>query len=307
MKLTYGIIGVGALGGYFGGRLAEAGYDVHFLLHSEYNYIKSNGLKVDSIKGNFHLQSPNIYQKSSEMPLCDIVLVCLKTTQNHLLKEILPPILKPDTIVILVQNGLGIEAQLAKDFPNLNIAGGLAFIGSSKVSTGYIVHSDFGWIKVGLHQGNAQKMLEQFKSDGGKSKIDIALTDNLARARWEKLVWNVPYNGLSVVMNCICNKLNAQADMRQLVRDIMLEVLEAAAACGSPLTPKAVDKMMAHTDNMQPYSPSMKLDFDNHRRMEIEAIYTNPVKIAAQSGYDMKKVRMLEQQLHFIEFAMFND
>ncbi len=307
MKLTYGIIGVGALGGYFGGRLTEAGYDVHFLLHSEYNFVKSKGLKVDSIKGNFHLKDPNIYQKSSDMPLCDVVLVCLKTTQNHLLKDILPPILKPNTTVILIQNGLGIEAQLAEKFPHLNIAGGLAFIGSSKVSPGYIVHSDFGWIKVGSHQGNNKKILEQFKSDCANSKIDIELTDDLDQARWEKLVWNVPYNGLSVVMNCICNKLNAQANMRQLVRDIMLEVLEAAAACGSPLAAEEVGKMMTHTDNMQPYSPSMKLDFDNHRRMEIEAIYSNPVKIAALRGYDMKKVKMLEQQLRFIEASMFND
>ncbi len=304
MKLSYGVIGVGALGGYFGGRLAEAGYDVHFLLHSDYNHIKINGLKVDSIKGDFHLQHPNIYQKSSDMPLCDVILICLKTTQNHLLKDILPPILKPTTIVILIQNGLGIEAQLAEHFPNLNIAGGLAFIGSVKAAPGYIIHTDFGWIKVGLYQGTDNNMLKRFKSDCNHSKIKIELTDNLEQARWEKLVWNVPYNGLSVVMNCTCNKLNEQPDMRQLVQDIMFEVLGAANVCGSPLKSEEVDKMITHTDNMQPYLPSMKLDFDNHRRMEIEAIYSNPIKIAALNGYDMKKVKMLEQQLLFIESTM---
>jgi len=116
-----------------------------------------------------------------------------------------------------------------------------------------------------------------------------------------KLVWNVPYNGLCVVMNTTCDLLQKQPDMRQLAHDIMLEVIEAAETCGTALSANIVDKMLALTDGMTPYSPSMKLDFDHKRQMEIEAIYTLPIAEAAAHGYNMSKVKMLEQQLKFIQ------
>jgi 2-dehydropantoate 2-reductase len=109
MKLTYGIIGTGALGGYYGGRLALAENDVHFLFHSDYEQVKRNGLQVDSVKGNFHLTTINAYNSSNQMPKCDVVLVCLKTNNNNLLKDLLPPLLHANTVVVLLQNGLGIE------------------------------------------------------------------------------------------------------------------------------------------------------------------------------------------------------
>jgi 2-dehydropantoate 2-reductase len=301
MKLKYGIIGVGALGGYFGGRLAEAGMDTHFLLHSDYEFVKKNGLKVDSVEGDFHLPVINAYKNAEDMPLCDIVLVCLKTTQNKVLKTILPPICHRNTLVVLVQNGLGIEAQLGAQFPEMNIVGGLAFIGSGKYGPGHIVHTDFGSINVGMFQGEGMALLEQMQSDFSTNKVQIEISQNLAKARWQKLVWNAPYNGLCVIMNCTCDKLQKQPDMRKLVYDIMLEVIEAAKACGATLPTDAADKMLAHTDQMTPYSPSMKLDFDNKREMEIESIYSLPIEEASKYGFEMKKLRILEQQLRFIQ------
>lgn len=301
MDLKYGIIGVGGIGGYFGGRLAEGGHDVHFLFHSDYEYVKHNGLKIDSVNGDFVLPKINAYCKSKDMPVCDIVLVCLKTTQNYLLQDILPNITDNRTLVLLVQNGLGIEAELGRIFPNMNIAGGLAFIGTGKIGPGHISHTDFGWIKVGLFQGKGLDKLQQMQIDFQKNKVNIEISANLQKARWEKLVWNIPYNGLCVVMNTTCDLLQRQPDMRQLAYDMMIEVIEASKACGTLLSESVANKMMAHTDTMTPYSPSMKLDFDNKRPMEIEAIYTLPIAEALSHGYLMRKVQMLEQQLKFIQ------
>lgn len=301
MNLKYAIVGTGAIGGYFGGRLAEAGKEVHFLAHSDYDHILQHGLRVDSVEGDFHLPKINAYKISKEMPVCDVILVCLKTTQNYQLKDILPPLLKPESLVVLIQNGLGIEAQLAESFPNLNIAGGLAFIGSGKIGPGHISHTDFGRINVGMHQGEGLKFIEQMQQDFAQNKVQIEITHKLAKARWQKLVWNVPYNGLCVAMNCTCDKLQAQTDMRSLVLDLMHEVIAASKACGATLPDDAAEKMLAHTDKMTPYSPSMKLDFDQKRPMEIEAIYTLPIKEAAKHGYQMNKVEMLEKQLKFIQ------
>ena len=106
--MKYGIIGTGAIGGYYGGKLARAGQEVHFLFHSDYEFVKRNGLQIDSCDGSFHVQA-NAYQTTSDMPQCDVVLVCLKSVNNTKLKELLPPLLHENTLVVLIQNGIGIE------------------------------------------------------------------------------------------------------------------------------------------------------------------------------------------------------
>ena len=132
----YGVIGTGAIGGYYGGKLARSGQEVHFLLHRDYDYVKEHGLQVDSCDGSFHLDHVNAYHRTADMPQCDVVLVCLKTTNNHLLKELLPPLLAPHTIVVLIQNGIGVEADVQQMFPDTAIVAGLAFICSAKTEPG---------------------------------------------------------------------------------------------------------------------------------------------------------------------------
>lgn len=301
MKLKYGVIGVGALGGFYGGNLARAGNDVHFLFHSDYDYAKAHGLKIDSVNGDFHLSPVNAYKNAADMPPCDVILICLKTTGNHLLKQMLPPVIHKNSVAILVQNGLGFEEKLAADFPGLAIAGGLAFICSTKVAPGHIVHMDYGKITIGAYNDVNPEIVGQIVSDFKNAGIEAEKSDDLNKSRWQKLVWNIPYNGMTVVLNTTTDKLMNHPNLRALIRDLMDETVEAAAHCGAPLSEGFAQRMMESTDNMRPYAPSMKIDFDMRRPMEIEAIYGNPAKKAAEAGFDMKKTAMLEQQLQFIQ------
>lgn len=301
MTLSYAIIGTGALGGYYGGRLAKSGNNVHFLLHSDYEYVKANGLKVNSVTGDFVINPINAYKSTSEMPKCDVVLVCMKTTQNHLLKDMLPPILHDNSVIILLQNGLCLEEELAVQFPNHTIMGAMAFICSSKTGKGEISHFDYGKINAGVFQHDREETVLQIKNDFDKAEVPFDIAPDLALARWKKLVWNIPYNGLTVALNTTTDKIMKSEAARQLVIDMMNEVVDAANACNVKLERSFVDEMLTLTDNMTPYSPSMKLDFDNRRKMEIRAIYSNPIDKAKRHGYHMKKVEMLQQQLFFIE------
>lgn len=301
MKLNYAIIGTGALGGYYGGKLAQAGQQVHFLFHNDYEYVKKNGLQVDSVKGDFLIKPINAYDSAGEMPLCEVVLVCLKTTNNYLLKEILPPLLREDTVIVLIQNGLGIEHELAGYFPDHTIAGGLAFICSEKKGPGRIAHYDFGNIKIGTYQGGHEEIVEQIFLDLKHAGLHAEKASDLNKARWEKLVWNIPYNGMTVVMDTTTDRLMKQHDSRQLIWELMAEVVEAANQCGAGIDIEFAHKMMYLTDRMTPYAPSMKVDYDAGRPLEIKAIYTNPVMTALEAGYNMRKVAMLEKQLLFLQ------
>ncbi|MBR2017984.1 MAG: 2-dehydropantoate 2-reductase [Prevotella sp.] len=299
--MRYAVIGTGAVGGYYGGRLANAGHDVHFLLHSDYDYIKQNGLQVDSCNGSFHLDSPNIYRSTADMPKADVVIVALKTTRNQLLKELLPPLLHSETLVLLIQNGIGPEPELQQWFPDLYIAAGLAFICSAKTEPGRVNHQCYGNINIGNYSCKNTEIIECLMSDFIQSGINAALVE-YHEARWKKAVWNMPFNGMTVVMNAQTDKLLAQPDTLSLIRRQMLEVIGAAQALGvKNIDATFADKMIENTIKMVPYSPSMKLDYEYHRPMEIDFLYTNAIKAAHSVGYAMPCLEMLEAQLRFID------
>ena len=299
--MTYGIIGVGGVGGYYGGNLARIGKDVYFLFHSDYDYVKKHGLKVDSCDGNFVLPEVNAYSSPDDMPKCDVVLVALKTVNEQLLKTLLPPLTDERTLVVLIQNGVGVEEDVQKMFPNLQLAAGLAFICSAKAGPGHINHQCYGSINIGNYSSRDKQKVHELIADLQQAGIQAAEVE-YHEARWKKAVWNMPFNGLTVALNTQTDKLLANPATEALVRDMMMEVVGAARALGVNNVDEAfVEKMIAMTKVMTPYSPSMKLDYDFHRPMEIHYIYSRPIQIAADAGFRMPKLQMLEQQLVFLE------
>ena len=300
MSLKYAVIGAGAVGGYFGGRLAYAGNDVHFLFNSDYNHVQQNGLKIDSVNDTYFLKHVNAYSSTSDMPQVDVVLVGLKTTNNHLIKVMLKPILKDDTLIILIQNGIGAEEVLQKELPDRRIAGGLAFICSEKTGPGYIKHIDHGSLTLASMNKDDDPTVKAVCADFENAGISCKFSDDLKTARWQKLVWNAPFNGMTVVLNTTTDAIMNNEGTRKLAYDIMQEVITGANACGAKLPNDFADKMMYSTLHMKPYATSMKVDFDNKRALEIDALYTKPISYAAECGFSMKKVEVLEKQLHFI-------
>lgn len=299
--LTYAVLGTGALGGYYGGMLARGGRRVCFQVRTGFEEVRKQGLVVESCDGDFSLPNAEIYSDTSSMPKADVVLVCLKTTANHLLKEMLKPILKEGTLVILVQNGLLFEEELSSELPGVPIAGASAFICSFKVAPGRIKHCDFGHISFALLKNSeaASSLLEKVKEDFIACGVEASVEADLPTLRWRKLVWNIPYNGMTVVMDTSTDKLMQNPESRKLIKDLMLETQQGAAACGVMIESEFIEKMLTYTDSMVPYAPSMKLDYDAKRPMEIKGIYSNPLKAAINGGADLKKIRMLEQQLYF--------
>src|SRR5277367_6166412 len=234
MQRSYAIIGTGALGGFYGARLQHAGCELHFLLHSDYEHVRQHGLICESKDGDFTLPNVNAYRDVRDMPKCDVVCVCLKTTQNHLLPELLPPIVKEHGVVLVMQNGLGIEAQIAEIVGAEPVMGGLCFLCSNKVGPGHIHHLDYGHVGFGefATRGISERM-RAIAGDFNRAGIRVDLNENLSVVRWQKLVWNIPYNGLSVVLDATTDELMSHPHTRQLVEQIMREIVANAAACGA--------------------------------------------------------------------------
>ncbi len=303
---SYAIIGMGALGGFYGAKLHRAGLNVHFLVNSDYAQVRASGLVIRSKDGDFTLPQVNVYHQASQMPACDVVLICLKTTHNHLLSAILPAVVNPSSVVIVMQNGLGTEAEIAKILPQHEILGGLCFLCSNKVAPGEIHHLDYGQIKLGAYADGARPvgitpMMERIAADFRAAEIEISLCEDLLLARWQKLVWNIPYNGLSVVLDATTDRLMADPSTSKLVTQLMREIQLVAAAYERDITAEFIQTMLADTIAMTPYRTSMKIDYDKGRPLEIAAMFETPLEFARTKQLELPRIGMLTQQLQFLD------
>ncbi|MBD2627965.1 putative 2-dehydropantoate 2-reductase [Trichormus variabilis] len=304
--ITYAILGTGALGGFYGAKLQKAGNEVHFLLKSDYLEVSQNGLVIESKDGDFTLPQVLAYSDVEKMPSCDVVIVALKTTQNHLLPHILPPVIKDDGVVLVLQNGLGIEEEISQIVGNVRIIGGLCFLCSNKVAPGHIRHLDYGQITLGEYKSNYQptgitEKMQQIAEDFQNAGISIELAEDLLLGRWKKLVWNIPYNGLSVILNARTDELMADVHTRQLVEQLMYEVALGAKSTGRVIPESFIHTMLSYTIKMKPYRTSMKIDFDESRPLEVEAIFGNSLRKAETAGVNLPQIRSLYQQLKFLD------
>ncbi len=296
MALTYAILGTGALGGYYGGQLAKSGRRVHFLLNSDYEHVQQQGLRVDTPDGGYTI-TPDTHDASfhgtaHDVPPADVVLICLKTTHNQLLPELLPKPgtarWKPGTVVVTLQNGLHPERDAAAVVGEEHVAGGLCFLCSNKVGPGHISYLDYGFIKLGAHApGMHRDRLAQIAADFREAGVSCDVVDDLVEARWKKLVWNVPYNGLSVVLNLTTDKMMADPDVRERVVALMREVAAAAKAVdGKTIDEAFIQQMLTNTEKMAPYKTSMMLDHEAGRAMEVEAIIGDALRASRDAGTD---------------------
>ncbi len=305
-NFSYAIIGTGAIGGYYGACLQKSGKEVHFLLRSDYDHVRKKGLMIQSLHGDFNLPQVQAYQQAESMPTCDVVIVALKATQNHELKNILPYVVKDDGVVLLLQNGLGAEAEIAAVVGETIVMGGLCFICANKIGPGQIHHIDYGGITIGQYAPNYKACgitveMQQVVEDLNEAGLEVSAREDLYATRWEKLVWNIPYNGLSVVLDATTREIMADSQMRSLVESLMQEVVLGAKACQRKIGEDFVRFMIKRTEQMKPYLTSMKLDYDAHRPLEVEAIFGEPLRVATAAGVDLPQIKMLYQQLKFID------
>jgi len=302
------MVGVGAVGGYYGGMLHRAGQEVHFLLHNDFEHVRTQGLLLETPQFTERYSNLHIYQDVRDMPRCDVVVVALKTTANQLLPHLLPTLVKEGGTVLVLQNGLGSEDEVHRAVPQAHILGGLCFICSGKAGPGHIRQTDYGSVRLGQYRADAQPsgltpLMKEIAEDFQRAGVNIILEEDLLAARWKKLVWNVPFNGLSVVLNASTDRLLQNPATRKLCRALMDEVVAGADAAGHPIDPAFADKMIADTERMKPYLPSMKTDFDQGRPLEIEHIYGHPLRAAQEHGLTLPRMEMLYQLLSFMQQA----
>lgn len=288
------IVGSGAIGLYYGGRLAQAGENVKFLLRSDYDEISANGLKVRSSDGDFELPKVQAFRSPEEIGPVDLVIVCWKATANANLVDVLPPLLHSATEVLTLQNGLGNCEAIAEIVGPGRVLGGLCFVCINRLSPGLVEHTAGGKIVVGEYGGGtgerAVEISRRFKAAG----IPCSATESLARAQWEKLIWNVPFNGLAVAEGGVTTDvLLASRATESRIRTIMGEVVSAANAQGLGVEESHIEWNIERTRPMGPYKPSTMIDFVEGRELELGPIWEEPIRRAKAAGISVPEMEKL--------------
>ena len=285
MFSSIAIVGSGAIGLYYGGRLAEQGHDVRFLLRGDFDAIKENGLRCTSIHGDFHLAHPQGFRSAAEIGPVDLVIVSWKATSNAMLAEVLPPLLHERTQVMTLQNGLGNCEAIAAITGADRVLGALCFVCINRLSPGVIDHSDGGRMAISEFATGLPNRAAEIARIYAAAKVSTTVETITEEAIWKKLIWNVPFNGLAIAEGGkTTDLLLANPATVDEIRALMEEVVRAAAARGFLLDPALIDWNINRTRAMAAYRPSSLIDWQEGREVEIQAIWGEPLRRAHEAG-----------------------
>jgi 2-dehydropantoate 2-reductase len=296
---TVAVLGSGAIGLYYGGRLANAGGDVSFLTRSGHDAISRDGIRASSVHGDFNLPQVKAFRSTGEIDPVDLVIVSWKATSNHLLAGMLPPLLHPGTQVLTLQNGLGNCEEIASITGPGRVLGALCFVCINRVSPGTVHHTAGGRMSIGEWEpgvpGRAAELARRFKEAG----VPAEAVNNLQKSQWEKLVWNIPFNGLSVAEGGVTTDvLLSSMEKENAVRALMAEVIAAARALGLDLADELIDFNINRTRPMGAYRTSSMIDFVEGREVEIRPIWEEPLRQAREAGVAMPHTEALVRRIH---------
>ncbi len=300
MKIA--VVGCGALGSYYGAKLSHAGQDVHLLLRSDYEVVRRKGVYVRSDEGDVHA-TPNCARTPEDIGVCDLVLIGLKTTANDQFANLVPPLVGDKTAIFTLQNGLGNEEILASLFGKDKILGGLCFVCLNRVEPGVIQQVGRGRILMGEFSGKPEPRTHDIAAMFRNAGVLCEVTENLEQAHWEKLVWNVPFNGLGVAGaagfeavssgdakgvqpgRCLSTKdLLSDERWEKLVRELMDEVIATAQALGLNVQNSTAEKELIRTRQMGDYKASTLIDFERRQPLELVALFLESLRQARQAG-----------------------
>ncbi len=301
--MKIGFVGCGAVGSFYGARLCRAGQEVHFLLRSDYDVVRRRGVRVLSPEGDFHVQ-PKCARRPEEIGVCDLVLIGLKTTANDQFPRLLPPLVSSHTAIVTLQNGLGNEARLAALFGPERILGGLCFVCLNRAEPGVVQHLAHGRIVLGEYQRWPEPRTHALAAMIQHAGVPCKVTENLEQAHWEKLIWNIPFNGLGVagvagyeavlagrttpgarLGPCLTTDvLLGDSRWEALVRDLMHEVISTARALGLRVRDSLAEKQIANTRIMGAYKASTLIDYERRQLLELESMFHEPLRQAQNAG-----------------------
>ncbi|HEY6047107.1 MAG TPA: 2-dehydropantoate 2-reductase, partial [Pyrinomonadaceae bacterium] len=268
------IFGTGGVGGYFGGRLARAGEDVTFIARGEHlRAIQSNGLRVDSLNGDFVIHPAQATDSVAKVGAVDLVIVGVKAWQVPEAARAMKPLVGPTTTVLPLQNGVDAVGQLTAELPHEMVIGGLCKIVSFVVGPGHIRHAGFApSIVIGELDNRRTDRIVAIEQTLNHAGLETTIAANIQSALWTKFLFIASFSGVGAIANAPAGVLRANPELRAQMLQAMEEISALAHAYGVQLPPDAVEKAMNGVEALpEDATSSMQRDIAAGRHSELES------------------------------------
>lgn len=299
------IIGAGAIGAFYGAALQAAGAEVSVVCRSEYETVRERGFSIESQRlGNRMLipaqtvKAPGDYQGGPP----DYAVVCVKVVEGTDRAALVRDAVGPGTAIVLIENGVEIEGEIAEAFPDNELISALAFVQVSRTAPGKVKHYAFGDLSFGNYPSGLSDRTRRFAALLEAGGIKCSLTEDVVTARWQKCLWNAVFNPVSVMGGVLdTGHILGSPEGESLVRRAMHEVCAVAAAAGHPLDAALVSQFIEGTRKAPPYKTSMALDYENGRPMETEVILGNAVRAGRRENVAIPTLEALYALMKMVE------
>ena len=297
------VVGTGAVGGYYAGRLAQAGAHVSALCRSDYAIVKQQGINIRSISGDFHFIPQTVVSDITDYEFePEYILIATKVLPEVNIPEIVKKKVFSHTAIVLLQNGIEIEEPIASSFPNNEVISAIAFIAASRPSYGVIEHQDFGRIILGKYPAGSSERIERLAQLFKMAGVPCDIEKNIIAARWKKLMWNASFNPISVLGGGINTREMTESETTiHLLKEVMYEIIAIAEKSGYVLPQALVEKNIRDTKTSAIFKTSMLQDFERKNPLEVEAILGNAIRIAVRNNVPVPHIKTLYALLKLID------
>ena len=296
------VMGAGAVGGYFGAKLAAAGHELGFIARGAHlTALKRDGLTIESYAGNFSIERSVFTDNPSEIGMVDLVLFCVKSYDTAAAAERIRPLVGPQTWILSMQNGIDNPDKIASVWGPDRILAGVVYIGAAVPKPAVVQHSAGGSIIFGVidggDSGKAKALAETFSAAG----IPAEFAAEIRTAQWRKLLWNSPFCAISCIARATVKGILDSESLRELAVDCMMEVRDAAATAGVHLDDSSIPDTLAFSRGLGDFKPSMLQDLEAGKPLEHRAFNGMVADLMEHAGKSAPINRVFTQTLSYID------
>ena len=279
------VMGAGAVGAYFGAKLAAAGHDLAFIARGKHlAAMQANGLKVNSSSGNLPIAHARFTADTGEIGAVDLILFCVKSYDTISAAASLKPLVSRDTMILSLQNGVDNAEKIAQLWGDERTLAGVVYLGAQITEPGVVTHSAGGKIVFGQMDGAVGQPAKAIDQMLSAASIPRELSANIQRVQWSKLLWNAPFCAISCLIRASMKQIIESEPLVQLALECMAEVKAAALTRGVDLPPALFDETISFSRGLGAFKPSMLQDLEAGKPLEFEAFNGVVVKRLSQVG-----------------------
>lgn len=282
MKIA--VVGAGAVGAFYGGLMARAGQEVHFLARGpQLEMLRTKGLHISSLSlGELDIPPVRATERAADIGPCDLVLVCVKAHQTASALELVAPLVGGGTMLMALQNGVESDDLLATRFGAPRVLGAVVYVGATLERPGLVKHVAAGTLVIGEHDGSTSERILRVRDALASTGLPVRISADIERQRWHKLTWNASFNAVSALTLRSSQDLLALPESRALLVGVMHEVVAVANARGVALGAADVEQLVSATEQAAPIRTSMLVDRERGRPLESDALVGVVVRLGRE-------------------------